>query len=353
MSQGSSRYPSPTVIAALFVGVGLGFAAARSSEPRGAISSAPGVATALEVAEGAGLELTGDESDLAHAGCGRKGHDAQADRAESPSAAQCSRAAMAQELDDLVKEMSEEEFSRRAALARGDLAGKRGTVRTGQEALRTRFPSFPGARTEIIPMGDQMIANGVPMNLAFFETDKDAPSVLEFYARHFDDRGWGRLGLRDTVAVTGKPAISATDMEEQLQLSVLVLENPDRTGSTVILSVADMLPESAPPTLLETADLPIYPGVRPMSVRAQDREVQSLTVNFSTKDPSRSVEQFYREQLKAMGYSELETPELATDDGSPRMLRFASAQRAWSLTISQTEGDTAVTALTSTAEAMP
>jgi hypothetical protein len=354
MSQDSSSYASPTVIAALFVGVGLGFAAARSSESPVAPPTVPAVlAVAEDEVERAELELTGDEPDLVRSGCGKNENHPHA-KGEAPSSAdQCANSGIARELDELVKHMSEEEFAQRAALARGDLAGKRGTLRVGQAALRARFPSFPDARTEIIPMGDQMIANGVPMNLAFFETEKDAPTVLEFYARHFDDRGWSRLGLRDTVAVTGKPAISATDMEEQLQLSVLVLENPDRTGSTVILSVADMLPESAPPTLLETADLPIYPGVKPMSVRAQDREVQSLTVNFTTTDPSRNVEHFYREQLKAMGYSEQETPELATGDGSPRMLRFASAERAWNLTISQTEGNTAVTALTSTAEATP
>ena len=93
----------------------------------------------------------------------------------------------------------------------------------GQAALRRLMPDFPGA-TPRVPVADRMVVEGLPMNLAAFETPRDAASVLEFYAAHFRRQGWSYVGTKDAKKYVPYPALSATWMEEDLQLQQTAAE---------------------------------------------------------------------------------------------------------------------------------
>ncbi|MBI5543552.1 MAG: hypothetical protein HY901_06660, partial [Deltaproteobacteria bacterium] len=115
--------------------------------------------------------------------------------------------------------------------------------RLGQEELRQRFMAFPGALTPIVAMGDQMVTQGLPMTLAYFETRAQAREILEFYGHRFLERGWSMSGLKETRKVVSHPALSATDPKDHLQMSVMVLSHGRDEPRTVILGLADLRPE--------------------------------------------------------------------------------------------------------------
>lgn len=232
----------------------------------------------------------------------------------------------------------------------GVLAGTFGTPRTGQIALRQKLPVMPGAYA-VSPVGDELQAYGLPMNVLAFEIQRRPEQVLEYYAHHFEERGWPWTGLADTAKVVPYPAITATEPAEQIQLSVMVMPHADESGSTVILGLADMLAGAKNALQDELADLPRYPGTEPLAVRSRDEATHSLSVSFKTEDPPETVAQYYRQELAQLGYQEIPSELGSTDE--LKTLRFAASGRQWSLTITGYGGETAVTALTSLAEVLP
>ncbi|MFL5347666.1 MAG: hypothetical protein ACJ8AT_23000 [Hyalangium sp.] len=218
--------------------------------------------------------------------------------------------------------------------------------RTGQAALRQRMPLPPKAG-RLVSIGDRLDAHGVPMNLAAFETEMKEEEVLAFYARHFEQQGWPYTNVPSAKDLVPYLALSATVLEEELQLTVMVMPHGDGKGNTVVLGLADM--EAFRKGMAEhddTGDLPVYPGTDPLAVRAQDEGSAALTVSFDTTDAPRMVEDFYRKELAQRGYTETtgeQEPDLG--DTGPKTLHFSSHQgRSWNLALSSQGKGTAVTA---------
>ncbi len=243
-----------------------------------------------------------------------------------------------------------EEARRQLVRDSGALAGTFGAPRTGLVALRQKLPVMPGAMA-VSPLGDQLEVYGLPMNVVAFETERRPDQVLEYYAKHFEERGWPWTGLADTGKVIPYPAISATDPAEQIQLSVMVMPHERGDGSTVFLSLADMLAGAENARKEELADLPLYPETRPLAVRSLDEETRSLSVSFTTQDPPETVAAYYRGALAQLGSREVPS-ELGADE-ELQTLRFSGPARQWSLTISGQGQETAVTALSSLEEVLP
>ncbi|MGI5862323.1 MAG: hypothetical protein ACOX6T_09730 [Myxococcales bacterium] len=253
--------------------------------------------------------------------------------------------------DQTAQEQALRELERVLVRESGILAGRLGKLRTGQEALRERFPPFPQAYMPIVPMGDEIVANGVPMNLAFFEAKADAPRILEYYATHFSSRGWSWSGVKENYQVIPHPAISAIDLEERVQMTVMVLEDREEGYSTVFLGLADMLPEAQRP-LEDVGDLPVFPGSGPVALRSFDLEASGLTVTFTVAEPNETVVSFYRERMRELGYSEHEPAPAVTDElgATIQTLRFASDHGRWTLALTSYDGETGVTAVNSIQE---
>jgi hypothetical protein len=218
--------------------------------------------------------------------------------------------------------------------------------RTGQAALRQRMPLPPKAGV-LVSIGDRLDAHGVPMNLAAFETEMRDEEVLAFYARYFEQQGWPFSNVPSAKELVPYLALSATLLEEELQLTVMVMPHGDGKGNTVVLGLADM--EAFRKGMAkhdDTGDLPVYPGTEPLAVRAQDEGSAALTVSFDTTDAPRVVEDFYRKELAQRGYTEMggaEEPE--SGEAGPKTLHFSSRQgRSWNLALSSQGKGTAVTA---------
>jgi hypothetical protein len=235
----------------------------------------------------------------------------------------------------------EADAARRAQLAEALTAKK--VERTGQAALRQRMPLPPKAG-QLVSIGDQLDAHGVPMNLAAFETKMSTLEVLQYYAEHFEKQGWPYSNVPSARGLVPFPRVSATLMDEELQITVMVMPHDD--GNTVVLGLADMKAFREGKSHEDTGDLPVYPGTHPVAITARDEGSASLTVSFDTGDAPSVVENFYRKELAQRGYAEVaDAREPDTSGTGPRTLRFASRQgRAWNLALSTVEGGTAVTA---------
>ena len=217
--------------------------------------------------------------------------------------------------------------------------------RLGQEELHARFAVFPRAVTDIIPMGEQTVAHGVPMSIAFFETPADAAEVLTFYAQHFTRRGWSRFGTKDTRNWVEYPSITATDPEDLTQMAVMVMSGGKDATNTVILSIADARPEARVP---EEGELPSYPGTNPLRVRTSEVGYLTFSVSFTTPDPVAKVLAFHRQRMKELGWEEQAAE---PDEGNPRLeLAFGKGDRRWRVGISRQKDVTLVTAMSTTQE---
>jgi hypothetical protein len=217
--------------------------------------------------------------------------------------------------------------------------------RTGQAALRARMPLPPRAGA-LVSIGQQLDAHGVPMNLAAFETEASREDVLAFYARHFESKGWPYSDVRSARKLVPYHALSATLVDEGLQVSVMVMPHTDDKGNTVVLGLADMEAWRRNARAEDTGDLPVYPGSQPMAVRSSGEGTLALTVSFDTGDAPAAVESFYRRALAERGYAELPGEDVPGESvPGPRMLRFASRKgNQWSLALAEQGRGTAVTA---------
>ena len=215
-----------------------------------------------------------------------------------------------------------------------------------QDELRRRFPAFPAATTDLHSISDQMVASGVPMNVAYFETTASAAEILDFYAAHFDAKGWEIMVATEAHEVVPHPALSATDPDTLMQMSVMVMPGGEKGGSnTVILSLADVHPDEE---LGGEGDLPAYPGATPLAVRTTDNEITGYTVNFATSDQAEAVAAFYRKALHERGYGEVEVTGAPQEQGTEALL-FAKENRRWQLRVMQDNGSTVVMAVGSIA----
>lgn len=211
----------------------------------------------------------------------------------------------------------------------------------GFEALAERLPLHPSATTELMPIGEEMVAYGLPMNIAYYETRATPPEILEFYARHFTARRWSWTGLKETSQAVPHPAISATDHETLAQMSVMVLFNGKDQPRTVILSVADMRTAAKVP---EDGELPRYPGSQPLAVRATEVGQVSHMVSFLATDPPAVVAEFYRVKMSSLGFAAAE-PMTPPEEGEIALV-FKKDARRWALGFERHEQFTLVTAVT-------
>jgi hypothetical protein len=221
--------------------------------------------------------------------------------------------------------------------------------RTGQAALRARLPLPPRAG-KLVSLGEQLVAHGVPMQLASFETEARARDVLAFYARHFEAQGWPYSDVPGARGDVPYPALSATLPEDDVQLTVMVMPHGEGPGCTVVLGQADMEAWRRGTYGEDAADLPVYPSTRPSTrpvvVRSLAEGLADLTVSFDTPDAPDVVEAFYRKSLTERGYSLVADAEESQGRAvGLRTLSFAGRRgHRWNLSLSARDGRTAITA---------
>jgi hypothetical protein len=161
--------------------------------------------------------------------------------------------------------------------------------RANAELLQQLLPLPPGGKS-FTPFGTRINGSGVPMAVGVVETAKNGAEVLEFYARHFDGKRWAWSGIKQNLAWSPWPTLSAT-LPDDLQLTVIALEREG--GTSVVLGLADMrefyrrLDGAAP-----EAGLPTPPSVHP-SVLDIAGEGGGRAITFASPQSVDELQNFY------------------------------------------------------------
>ncbi len=203
--------------------------------------------------------------------------------------------------------------------------------RADQALLKSLLPLPPGGRS-LIPFGDQTSVSGLPMAVGVVETERDGAEVLTFYARYFDQRGWPWSGIKQNLARSPWPSLSATLPDDGLQVTVMAMEHEG--GTSVVCSVSDMdafyrrLEGAAP-----EAGFPSPPGAKPQ-VLDIGGEGGGRVVTFSSALTPVALAAFYAERFGAQW--------VATQPGQ---YELTQQRRRWRVRISANEKGSVLSAV--------
>ena len=212
-------------------------------------------------------------------------------------------------------------------------AAKLKPVRTGQDALSSRLPGYPGADAPT-RVGETMVAHGVPMNIQSFTTPDDPRKVLAFYENVFEQLHLPTMGDGDLMVRFAYPSITAFDDALGVDLSVIAMRDKEHNLTTVILALADMqgLRDNVQKALDDQfGGLPPYPGaVSPHSLLAKDGERNRVMVTFASSDAPEKVLAYYTGELGKQGFK-------PAPGAGPNELTLVTSNAAWSFTLRRDE----------------
>jgi hypothetical protein len=197
-----------------------------------------------------------------------------------------------------------------AALFAGAAAG--GAFRHGLPvSARPAGATDPGGAGEI-PVGDALEVSGQPMRLSLFYTSDSPQRVAWFYADAFRARGLlPVVGAEEPLAHA-----SAFDPATGLQRFISAAPQPD--GQTLVL-IGTANPRK-PPRFVRAAELATFPVPSEhrafLGFRSADAEARAESAQFVSALSPSEVAAFYRQALKAQGFSE-------QSGGSESLLSFA------------------------------
>jgi len=214
------------------------------------------------------------------------------------------------------------------------LASAQAPSRANRALLESVLPMPPGGAA-LIPFGEKTDVSGVPMMVGVVETTRDGAEVLEFYAKLFDARGWPWSGIKQNLAASPWPSLSAT-LPDDLQATVMVLEREG--GTSVVLSVSDMrlfyerVAKKAP-----DPGFPSPPNVKPSLLEIQG-EGGGRVVTFSSTMTPVALEQFYAKRFGANWGQVLEQQHA-------RHFELTNSGKRWRVRIQSREGGSQLSAI--------
>jgi hypothetical protein len=226
----------------------------------------------------------------------------------------------------------------------------------GFDKLKAVFDDYP-RRRGLIRVGDHIVADGVTMTLAAFDTTDEPIDVLAYYKQIFDKAGLYTVGAKELQSVSQFPGITAYDANTGLSRTIMVVPGEDNVH-TVVLGLADAEEYFQYSRELRFLGLPPYPGVeQPVSVRSDDGALGSYTVIFSTPDAPERVVSFLRKEAPGVGLRAREMDEseaaLHPDELDAKGVSLEGHGVRWAITARrEPTGNTGVVAVARSAAAV-
>ncbi|MCY1017181.1 hypothetical protein [Pyxidicoccus sp. MSG2] len=185
-----------------------------------------------------------------------------------------------------------------------DLPPVQPVPQVGSGRMQRIFPEYPKAT--VIPMG-RLEANGNPMEMAYFETPGSAPEVLEFYAREFRRRGHRVVNQPDGA---GGGAVNYYDATRGALISVTAIGVGGKQPRTLVFPSIVDAPQGVHLKSSVPDSLPRPPGAVTV-LRVDDSNPGpaegSTTVTEVATGTPRMLADFYLEQLRGRGFSQVES----------------------------------------------
>lgn len=171
-----------------------------------------------------------------------------------------------------------------------------GTGDPMQNYFSHEMPRQPGAAEA--PLGRELSFNGMPMEVSFYQTEKDVVTVRDFYLREF-----GRMKLQTSVTEGADGAVVyGNDEKAKIQRIVSIQRRGE--GTFVFPAIVPLfgIPSAAPPA---ASDLAVMEGaVGYGDVTAADYGRRSRIVTWQHAAPEGEVATAVRARMKALGWRE-------------------------------------------------
>jgi hypothetical protein len=197
-----------------------------------------------------------------------------------------------------------------------------------------KFPPPPQAK--IGRIGDDLVVNGIPMDIRQFATSKSLDEVVEFYKDLWegDDKKLPEYSLSEAL----QPWIIVTHLEDDYVLTVQVASDGKR-GSSGYLAVSPLIPDDQPKP---GKGFPMMRGSKVINeVFSNDGGKKGRTLVFRNTKSLQSNSNFYRQHYEKQGWAVEMDSELFK--GKTHSLRFRNSNKHVTLVMKNDGGATSIT----------
>lgn len=170
----------------------------------------------------------------------------------------------------------------------------------------------PG-QTRIVPVGNQLERNGLPMVIYLANSTWELDALLLHYAARFTEAGYFIPPKMGRIAGLKLPRLVALD--DTKMISFLVYGWPEPDGTTTLVLGAGDLAHRKPITT--STGLPLFPAAK--NVTSFNIEL-ATALSFSVKGSEAEVIDFYRSVLPGGGWKEREPGAFVKDGRVVRVL---------------------------------
>ena len=223
------------------------------------------------------------------------------------------------------------------ALAAALLLALAGTV----QARSPKFPAPP--RTQVGLLGEEMVFNGIPMDMRQFRSSLSVEEIEQFYGGFWPQGTEDKPGYVITDAMT--PWKIITRVEDGYLMTVQV--TADGAGSRGFLAMSRMPdPDRQEPELGE--GFPVMQGSKPLNdVQTKDPGKDGRTMAFVNDRTADANANYYRTWFQARGW----TVDMDKAPGAnARVLSFRDGDRSVNIVINGRTGRTYIVAQTTNFE---
>jgi hypothetical protein len=209
-----------------------------------------------------------------------------------------------------------------------------GGTSTVDATAAPRFPAPPGCRVGLV--GEEMIYNGIPMNIRQLKCSSPAEDVLDYYREHWPRGTEDEPGYVESEELP--PWTILTRVDGGFLMTVQVTDEGRGAAGYLAMSELPEDPDDLPelgegfPTLRETQ---IYNDVKTRDVGKRGR-----TLQMSNRHSRESNVIFYRNFYRDRGWTVLLDKELG---GQITNLAFKNGDESVNLVVTQGEGGSIIT----------
>ena len=196
----------------------------------------------------------------------------------------------------------------------------------------------PPPRSRVGLMGEDMVFNGIPMDVQMFQSDLTVAEVLKFYSEYWPAGTEKEPGY--VISEAFKPWTLITRADDGYLMTVQVTATGSGSRGFLARSSLDGALEADP---LGTG-FPVMHGSSPMNdVRANDAGKDGRTLTFVNDRTPEANAEYYRTWFTSRGW----TPDMDKEPGEKgHVLAFRNGDKSVNIVINGREGRTYIVAQT-------
>lgn len=199
------------------------------------------------------------------------------------------------------------------------------SIASAQVQAKPKFPAPPGSN--ITKIGDEMVVNGLPMDIRLFASKNSSEEILSYYRNFWPEGSKEKPGFTETDALA--PWRIITRVEDGYLMTVQV-KPAKKKGSSGYLSISRLPNPDKAPDLGK--DFPKMRGTYVINdIRSKDLAKKGRTLIMMNQASVGTNANFYRNHFLNDGWSSEMDKEIS--GGNTHTLRFRSGNQNVSIVI--------------------